>query len=78
MDLIAGIDSDQYFASKANYLKVLEVSSYEELKSLIDEARQKPYQNSMYETANFYKHSKQRQRVKYAQILKNQSLYFCI
>ena len=53
MDLIAGIDSDQYFASKANYLKVLKVSSYEELKSLIDEARQKPYQNSMYETANF-------------------------
>ena len=35
MDLIAGIDSDQYFASKANYLKVLKVSSYEELKSLL-------------------------------------------
>ena len=43
MDLIAGIDSDQYFASKANYLKVLKVSSYEELKSLIAETRQKLY-----------------------------------
>ena len=51
--MIVGMDSDQYFASKANYLKVLKVSSYEELKSLIAEARQKLYQNSVYETANF-------------------------
>ena len=72
MFLELGINNDQIFVSETNYLEVLKVSSYEELKSAVIseyEAETFSKYNLVYETGNFYKDSKWRECVKYAQIV---------